>query len=63
LTQRLDIANAVSQRIADRLDPPAIAEAAIGPLASAETRRAIASAESKPQALTMLLMSPEFLRR
>src|SRR5438105_8948173 len=63
LAQRLDIANAFAQRIADRLDPPAIAEAAIGPLASAETRRAIASAESKPQALTMLLMSPEFLRR
>jgi uncharacterized protein (DUF1800 family) len=63
LTQRLDIANAFAQRIADRLDPAAIAEATIGPLASAETRRAIASAESKPQALTMLLMAPEFLRR
>jgi uncharacterized protein (DUF1800 family) len=63
LTQRLDIANAVAQRLGDQLDPPAIAEAAIGPLASAETRRAIASAESKPQALTMLLMAPEFQRR
>jgi len=63
LTQRLDIANAVAQRVADRLDPPAIAEAAIGPLASAETRQAIERAESKPQALTMLLMAPEFLRR
>jgi uncharacterized protein (DUF1800 family) len=63
LAQRLDIANTFAQRTADRLDPPAIAEAAIGPLASPETRRAIASAESKPQALTMLLMAPEFLRR
>jgi uncharacterized protein (DUF1800 family) len=63
LTQRLDIANAFVQRIADRLDPAAIAEATIGPLASAETRSAIASAESKPQALTLLLMAPEFLRR
>jgi len=27
------------------------------------TRRAIDRAESKPQALTMLLMAPEFLRR
>ena len=63
LAQRLDIANTFAQRTADRLDPPALAEAAIGPLASAETRRAIASAESKPQALTMLLMAPEFLRR
>ena len=63
LAQRLDIANTVAQRLGDQLDPPAIAEAAIGPLASAETRRAITSAESKPQALTMLLMAPEFLRR
>jgi len=63
LAQRLDIANTFAQRIADRLDPPAIAEATIGPLASAETRGAIDRAESKPQALTMLLMAPEFLRR
>jgi uncharacterized protein (DUF1800 family) len=61
--QRLDIANTFAQRVADRLDPNAIAEATIGPLASAETRSAIGRAESKPQALTMLLMAPEFLRR
>ncbi len=63
LAQRLDIANTFAQRVADQLDPHAVAEAVIGPLASAETRQAIASAESKPQALTMLLMAPEFLRR
>jgi uncharacterized protein (DUF1800 family) len=63
LAQRLDIANTFAQRVADRLDPHAIAEAVIGPLASEETRQAIARAESKPQALTMLLMAPEFLRR
>jgi len=63
LAQRLDIANTFAQRVADQLDPHAIAEAVIGPLASAETRQAIAGAESKPQALTMLLMAPEFLRR
>jgi uncharacterized protein (DUF1800 family) len=63
LAQRLDIANTFAQRIADRLDPQAITEATIGPLASAETRDAIGRAESKPQALTMLLMAPEFLRR
>ena len=63
LPQRLDIANVISQRFGDQLDPPAIAEATIGPLASAESRQAIERAESKPQALTMLLMSPEFLRR
>jgi uncharacterized protein (DUF1800 family) len=63
VAQRLDIANTFAQRVAGQLDPQAIAEAAIGPLASVETRRAIDSAESKPQALTMLLMAPEFLRR
>ena len=45
------------------LDPEAVLETALGPLASAETRRAIARAESKPQALALLLMAPEFQRR
>lgn len=63
LAQRLDIANAFAQRVADGLDPEAVAEVALGPLASAETRRAVATAESKPQALTLLLMAPEFQRR
>jgi uncharacterized protein (DUF1800 family) len=63
LAQRLDIANTFAQRVSGSLDPEAIAEMALGPLASAETRRAIAGAESKPQALTFLLMAPEFQRR
>jgi uncharacterized protein (DUF1800 family) len=63
LAHRLDIANAFGQRVAEQLDPQAIAETAIGPLASAETREAIGRAESKPQAVALLLMSPEFLRR
>jgi uncharacterized protein (DUF1800 family) len=63
LAQRLDIANAFAQRVADQLDPRAIAETTIGPIASAETREAIDRAESKPQALALLLMAPEFLRR
>ncbi len=63
LSTRLDIANTFAQRTADRLEPGAIAEWAIGPLATAETREAIKRAESKPQQLTMLMMAPEFLRR
>jgi uncharacterized protein (DUF1800 family) len=63
LAQRLDIANAFAQRLAEQLDPQGIAETTIGPLASAETREAIDRAESKPQALALLLMAPEFLRR
>ena len=63
LGQRLDIANAFAQRVGPGLDPEAVADAALGPLASAETRRAMAGAETKPQALTLLLMAPEFQRR
>jgi uncharacterized protein (DUF1800 family) len=63
VAERLEIANAFAQQVGDFLDPKATAEVAIGPLASAETRAAIDRAESRVQALTMLLMAPEFLRR
>jgi uncharacterized protein (DUF1800 family) len=63
LTQRLDVANTFAQRVGETLDPKAVVDGALGPLASAETLRAIASAESKPQALTFLLMASEFQRR
>ena len=35
----------------------------IGPLAAQETRQAVARAETKVQALTLLIMAPEFQRR
>ena len=63
LSHRLDIANNFSQRNADRLDAAAMLDTALGPLASEETRRAVARAESKPQALTLVLMASEFLWR
>ncbi len=63
LGQRLEIANSFARREGLANEPEAVMEAAIGPLASAETRRAVAGAESRPQALTMLLMAPEFQRR
>jgi uncharacterized protein (DUF1800 family) len=63
LAERLEIANAFAQRLGPSLDPAAIADAALGPLASLETRQAIARAESRPQALTLALMAPEFLHR
>jgi uncharacterized protein (DUF1800 family) len=63
LAQRLDIANTFAQRVGGNLDAAAVSDTALGPLASAETRRAIRSAESKPQALTFVLMAPEFQRR
>jgi uncharacterized protein (DUF1800 family) len=63
VAERLEIANAFAQRQGPSLDPAAVADAALGLLASAETRQAIAHAESRPQALTLALMAPEFLRR
>ncbi len=62
LAQRLDIANQLSRRAATA-DPKALIETALGPLASAETRQAVARAESRPQAVALLLMAPEFQRR
>ena len=63
LAQRLEIANSFAQRVGANHDAQAVADTALGPLLTAETRRAIAAAESKPQALTFLLMAPEFQRR
>ena len=63
LSQRVDIASNFAGRVADRLDPIALVETGLGPLASAETRNTVARAESRAQALALLLMAPEFLRR
>jgi uncharacterized protein (DUF1800 family) len=63
LGRRLEIANGFAHHDGLGHDPEAVMETAIGPLASAETRHAIAGAESRPQALTLLLMAPEFQRR
>jgi len=60
---RLDVANAFSGEVEDRLDPQMLVDETLGPLASVETRQTIARAESRAQAFTLLLMSPEFLRR
>jgi uncharacterized protein (DUF1800 family) len=63
LGRRLEIANSFAHREGLGHEPEAVMETALGPLASAETRQAIARAESRPQALTLLLMAPEFQRR
>ncbi|HME21045.1 MAG TPA: DUF1800 family protein [Acetobacteraceae bacterium] len=63
LAHRLDTANAIAQKYGDRLDSQAMLETSIGPLASAETREAVTRAETRQQALTLLLMAPEFQRR
>ena len=63
LAQRLDIANAFAQRVADGLDPEAVAEIAARSARLGGNAPCRRHAESKPQALTLLLMAPEFQRR
>jgi uncharacterized protein (DUF1800 family) len=63
LAQRLDIANQLARRAGAAADPRAVFEETLAPLASSETRQAIARAESRPQALALLFMAPEFQRR
>jgi uncharacterized protein (DUF1800 family) len=61
--RRLDIANKFAGRLAAATDPMVLLESSLGPLASADTRGTIARAESRNQALALLVMTPEFLRR
>jgi uncharacterized protein (DUF1800 family) len=63
LAQRLDIANRFAQRTGELVDPETVAESAFGPLLSADTRETLARAESRTQAVALLLMSPELQRR
>ncbi len=63
LAQRLDIANRFSRMTGELIDPEAVADASFGPLLSNDTRETLARAESRTQAVALLLMSPEFQRR
>ncbi|MDB5618421.1 DUF1800 family protein [Tardiphaga sp.] len=63
LKLRLDIAAQISSRIADSMDARELLDVVAGQAASSETRQTIARAETRQQALALLLMSPEFQRR
>ena len=65
IAHRLDTANAIAQNPQnfDRLDPKALLDIALGPFASAETRTAVSRAETKQQAIALVLMASEFQRR
>ena len=52
-----------AERSADKLNPVKLVDTALGPLASDETRQTIGFAGSRQQALTLLLLAPEFQRR
>jgi uncharacterized protein (DUF1800 family) len=61
LVKRLNWAKTVAD--AAQADPNAVAAEALGLRLSERTRLAVARAESRPEALTLFLMSPEFQRR
>ena len=61
---RIDVAAGWGRQAAGSIaDPRPWAEDVFGPLLAPETRQAVARAESKPQALALALMSPDFQRR
>jgi uncharacterized protein (DUF1800 family) len=60
---RLDISAQVASRVGGNIDPRDLLELAAADAASPETRRTIERAETRQQALALLLMSPEFQRR
>ncbi|MGV3578140.1 DUF1800 domain-containing protein [Brevundimonas sp.] len=62
LVKRLDWARGVGE-LAQGQDPNAVAAGALGPRLGDRSKTAIARAESRPEAITLFLMSPEFQRR
>jgi uncharacterized protein (DUF1800 family) len=58
---RIDFANDFATRA--HADPLALLETSLGPLASSDTRDTVARAGSRNQAIALLVMAPEFLRR
>jgi len=63
MVKRLDWAQSVAARAAPMADPNAVAAGALGARLGERTRQFVARAESRPEALTLFLMSPEFQRR
>jgi len=62
IPHRIDIASEFAGR-AQAADPLVLLKNGLGPLASPDTRNTIARAETRTQALALLVMTPEFLRR
>jgi uncharacterized protein (DUF1800 family) len=61
--QRVEWAGQAAARIGSAVDARALAAASFGPLLGEPTRLQIARAADAPQALTLLLLAPEFQRR
>lgn len=63
LLRRVEMAQRLATRAADRIDPRELAPRLLPGALSPQTAQAIARAESLPTGLALLLVSPEFLRR
>lgn len=63
IIKRMTWAEGFSAIVAADLDPDAVAAAALGARLTEPVRKAVARAESRQEALSILLMSPEFQRR
>jgi uncharacterized protein (DUF1800 family) len=60
MKSRLDMSAAIAARARGVANPRQLIDTCLGQTASAETRQAVARAESRQQGLALLLMSPEF---
>lgn len=60
---RLDLAAQTAARVGDGFEPRELIDVIAGDAASNETRATLERAESRQQAMALLLMSPEFQRR
>jgi uncharacterized protein (DUF1800 family) len=63
LMKRIEWADAVGQRVGGRREATGLAPQLLGGNLAANTGTAISRAASAPQALTLLLAAPEFMRR
>jgi uncharacterized protein (DUF1800 family) len=61
--KRIEFADSLAQRMPDGIQVAELGPALLGATYNQQTRAAIARAANAAQALTLLLTSPEFLRR
>lgn len=60
---RLEVAMTIARQTPGGANPSVMLEQVLGDALSADTRQAVARAESRPQGLAIMLMSPEIQRR
>ncbi len=63
IAARMEVVSALAHRAEPSLDPRTFAESHLGDLLSDHTRDAISRAETVPQGLSLVFLSPEFMRR